>query len=197
MKTIQLTLLYIITIFLIINPINGRVELPRWEDNSIKIEDPTNQSPNSIDSYIINNETTDKLYLGEKNGTHYLYLNGNMSYLSNDNISSITPPLMKYNNLYYFCSSKQIIKLNTTGNNEPEMINGPEKLNGYDNWKLKCFKHFSKVDEFALIVAAFIGTPYVCFYNLKTNEWGLCDGNKAKILHSINALEKKEMRNVY
>ncbi len=147
-------------------------EIPKWEDSTKTIQDPSGFGSSSsflINSVSYDNVTNNILYFGQENGKKYLYLKGKTK-ISGDivnELSYISSPLVYSNNQYYFCSSSsRLIKIRENGS--IQKVRNPFFLDGKkENWNLKYYY----AQSLGKLIVAFIGEQYLYVYDLSSDNW--------------------------
>ena len=164
----------IFTFLSFISIVYGNKNFPLWKNNQNIKSLPQELSNSEIVGISYNNITDKTLYLINENNVSYLYFN-EKKYENKfqKELINLDSPLIEYNDEYYFCSSKNILKFNP--NEELTKIENPSIISGIANdYKLKCF--YLNSDK-KVIIVAFINTPYICSYSLTENNW-IIDNNQ-------------------
>jgi len=135
--------------------------LQEWEDNT---HNSINENiSEDLLSYAGSSTTTKKLYLGKNN----LYLvDGKvpLKVISNQNLNSITSPLIEYNEVYYFCSSSGLYKIENDELKKIEITT--DDFSGTIS-SYKCIYHKIKNN----IIVGPIGGNYIFNYNINEKTW--------------------------
>ena len=164
----------IFTFLSFISIVYGDKNFPLWKNNQNIKSLPQELSNSEIVGISYNNITDKTLYLINENNISYLYFN-EKKYENKfqEELIYLDSPLIEYNDEYYFCSSKNILKFNP--NEELTKIENPSIISGIANdYKLKCF--YLNSDK-KVIIVAFVNTPYICSYSLTENNW-IIDNNQ-------------------
>ena len=169
MKKLSLCLKYdiiILTIFIIISNIISYENIPLWAHNENKVPLPDDLLNSEIIGMSLDNSTSKILYLLKEGDNSFLYINEKKysNTLGND-LTYISSPLIENNNIYYFCSSKNIIKMDSFG--RLQKIQNTNLLNGYNNYELKCF--YMRKEK--VIIVNYINTPIAQTYNIGESKW--------------------------
>lgn len=135
--------------------------LQEWEDNT---HNSINENiSEDLLSYAGSSTTTKKLYLG-KNKLYLVDGKESLKVISNHNLNSITSPLIEYNEVYYFCSSSGLYKIE---NDELKKIEITTNDFSGTISSYKCIYHKIKNN----IIVGPIGGNYIFNYNINEKTW--------------------------
>ena len=156
-----------IIIISLLSKIHSFEYLPNWESNKIESNLPDILLDSEIFDYAIDNNTNKIIYSFYKNSNYYFYLN-EIQYNNTfkEDLKYFTSPLIEYNGIYYFCSEKYMIKMDSYGNLEPISFDNDDYIE-IKNYSLKCL--YSPTDKNILV--AFKKTRYVFLYPLDNPKW--------------------------
>ena len=136
--------------------------LQEWEDNT---HNSINEKiTEDLLSFAGSSTTNKKLYLGKQN----LYLvdgNDSPKEISNQNLNSITSPLIELDEVYYFCSSSGLYKIENDELKKIE-ITTPDDFSGTIS-SYKCIYYKNKNN----IIVGPIGSNYLFNYNINEENW--------------------------
>ena len=158
----------ILAIFILLfSNVKDQEILEEWEDNTQDKIEPTISDSSYLLSYAIDNITNSKLYLGDKN----LYLIDDLENtaisIKNNNIKSISSPLIKLDSIYYFCSSPYIYIIDDKKIKKNIDISKQIKYSG-EIKSMKCAYYHNEEQDY--IIVSLIGANYILIYNTTENK---------------------------